>query len=230
MATRNPVKNSPVEVDHLSHYLRSVLVPSQVVSFPDFWLPSQQWLVNGLYLLINGIYWGYNQITNHLLTSWDIQVWPFFALSLTTEVLSLAIVANLMENIGYLSTNTHGEARQQLKSRSKGDLKAEEPPASLDFKLTLPRKTHAICVGFSIETKQTSIIIPLVFHIQLVFFSPPLQEKTQNRACRHRIISHGLNMGNSTVSWFWYSGGHKERAFLHNLGTVGLKFSMLRCK
>jgi len=24
-------------------------------------------------LLINGIYWGYNQLANHLLTSWDIQ-------------------------------------------------------------------------------------------------------------------------------------------------------------
>ena len=26
------------------------------------------------HLLINGIYWGYNPPTNHLLTSWDIQV------------------------------------------------------------------------------------------------------------------------------------------------------------
>ena len=25
-------------------------------------------------LLINGVYWGYNPFTNHLLTSWDIQV------------------------------------------------------------------------------------------------------------------------------------------------------------
>ena len=25
-------------------------------------------------LPINGIYWGYNPFTNHLLTSWDIQV------------------------------------------------------------------------------------------------------------------------------------------------------------
>ena len=25
-------------------------------------------------LLINGVYWGYNPLTNHLLTSWDIQV------------------------------------------------------------------------------------------------------------------------------------------------------------
>ena len=28
----------------------------------------------GYNLLINGIYWGYNPFTNHLLTSWDIQV------------------------------------------------------------------------------------------------------------------------------------------------------------
>ena len=31
--------------------------------------------INGLFhLLINGLYWGYNPLTNHLLTSWDIQV------------------------------------------------------------------------------------------------------------------------------------------------------------
>ena len=31
--------------------------------------------INGLFhLLINGVYWGYNPLTNHLLTSWDIQV------------------------------------------------------------------------------------------------------------------------------------------------------------
>ena len=30
--------------------------------------------INGLFhLLINGVYWGYNPLTNHLLTSWDIQ-------------------------------------------------------------------------------------------------------------------------------------------------------------
>ena len=28
----------------------------------------------GYNLLINGVYWGYNPLTNHLLTSWDIQV------------------------------------------------------------------------------------------------------------------------------------------------------------
>ena len=37
----------------------------------------------GYNLLINGVYWGYNPLTNHLLTSWDIQVGvsyftPFF--------------------------------------------------------------------------------------------------------------------------------------------------------
>ncbi len=30
--------------------------------------------VCGLWLLTNGVYWGYNPLTNHLLTSWDIQV------------------------------------------------------------------------------------------------------------------------------------------------------------
>ena len=28
----------------------------------------------GYNLLINGVYWGYNPLTNLLLTSWDIQV------------------------------------------------------------------------------------------------------------------------------------------------------------
>ena len=28
----------------------------------------------GYNLLINGIYWGYNPFTNHLLTSWEIRV------------------------------------------------------------------------------------------------------------------------------------------------------------
>ena len=28
----------------------------------------------GYNLLINGVYWGYNPLTNHFLTSWDIQV------------------------------------------------------------------------------------------------------------------------------------------------------------
>ena len=26
---------------------------------------------------IKGVYWGYNPLTNHLLTSWDIQVHPW---------------------------------------------------------------------------------------------------------------------------------------------------------
>ena len=34
-----------------------------------------KWLVNGIFhLLIDGIYWGYNPLTNLLLTSWDILV------------------------------------------------------------------------------------------------------------------------------------------------------------
>ena len=28
----------------------------------------------GYNLVINGVYWGYNPLTHHLLTSWDIQV------------------------------------------------------------------------------------------------------------------------------------------------------------
>ena len=42
---------------------------------------EDQWLVNGLFHpLINRVYWGYNPLTNHLLTyitSWDIQVGLF---------------------------------------------------------------------------------------------------------------------------------------------------------
>ena len=29
----------------------------------------------GYNLLVNGIHWGYNPLTNHLLASWDIQVY-----------------------------------------------------------------------------------------------------------------------------------------------------------
>ena len=31
-----------------------------------------KWLVRGYNLLINGVYWGYNPLTNLLLASWDI--------------------------------------------------------------------------------------------------------------------------------------------------------------
>ncbi len=31
----------------------------------------------GYNLLINGVYWGYHPLTNHLLTSWDIQVYLY---------------------------------------------------------------------------------------------------------------------------------------------------------
>ena len=33
----------------------------------------------GCNLLINGVYWGYNPLTNHLLTSWDIQVGEYIS-------------------------------------------------------------------------------------------------------------------------------------------------------
>ena len=35
----------------------------------------------GYNLLVNGVYWGYNPFTNHLLTSWDIQVVPVESVS-----------------------------------------------------------------------------------------------------------------------------------------------------
>ena len=48
---------------------------------------SQEVRIN---LLINGVYWGYNPLTNLLLTSWDIQVAPpfflKFALSLRDQL------------------------------------------------------------------------------------------------------------------------------------------------
>ena len=118
-------------------------------------------------------------------------VWPFFALSLTPEVFSLAILWHLMENIGYLSTNTHGEARQQLKSRSKGDLKAEEPPASLDFKLTLPRKKHAICVGFFHRNQANINYYSLgVSYPVGVFFATSSRKNTKSRLSSKRISNH----------------------------------------
>ena len=40
--------------------------------------------INGLFHLpINGVYWGYNLLTNHLLTSWDIQAPWFFGAVIT---------------------------------------------------------------------------------------------------------------------------------------------------
>ena len=36
-----------------------------------------KWGINGYNLLVNGVYWGYNTLTNLLLTSWDIQVGLF---------------------------------------------------------------------------------------------------------------------------------------------------------
>ena len=36
---------------------------------------ASKWVVNVVtYLYINGVNWGYNPLTNHLLTSWDILV------------------------------------------------------------------------------------------------------------------------------------------------------------
>ena len=35
----------------------------------------------GYNLLINGVYWGFNPLTNLLLTSWDIQVVAYFPLT-----------------------------------------------------------------------------------------------------------------------------------------------------
>ena len=46
-----------------------------------------KWLVNGCYnLLINGVYSGYNPFTNHLLTSWDIQVVLIFLLGVDKSI------------------------------------------------------------------------------------------------------------------------------------------------
>ena len=44
--------------------------------FCQTWMSQEvsKWLVNGLFhLLLIGVYWGYNPLTNHLLTSWDIR-------------------------------------------------------------------------------------------------------------------------------------------------------------
>ena len=47
----------------------------QVRAFLSTWMSQEvsKWLVNVLFHLpINGVYWGYNPLTNLLLTSWDI--------------------------------------------------------------------------------------------------------------------------------------------------------------
>ncbi len=48
-----------------------------------------KWLVNGLEhgynLLINGVYWGYNPLTTHLLTFWDILVYPNWSIGFSSN-------------------------------------------------------------------------------------------------------------------------------------------------
>ena len=44
----------------------------------------------GYNLLINGVYWGYNPFTNHLLTSWDIQACIFLLKLNGTYILLMA--------------------------------------------------------------------------------------------------------------------------------------------
>ena len=65
----------------------------------------------GCNLLINGVYWGYYPLTNHLLTSWDIQVGENILLmvqksgklthQLTVEVGSLFYY---LQGLGYIQT------------------------------------------------------------------------------------------------------------------------------
>ena len=70
-------------------------------------------LVNGLKvgddLLINGIYWGYNPLSNHLLTSWDIQV--------ARTGLQLSILLNIWYcspgTVRFSSLNTKLNSRKQ---------------------------------------------------------------------------------------------------------------------
>ena len=52
--------------------------------------------INGLFhLLINGVYWGYNPLTNHLLTSWDIQEVRFVLIIYFVEKISPILARNL---------------------------------------------------------------------------------------------------------------------------------------
>ena len=45
----------------------------------------------GYYLPINKVYWGYNPFTNHLLTSWDIQVGVIFFMTERTRHVALRL-------------------------------------------------------------------------------------------------------------------------------------------
>ena len=75
---RSPVKPRGFSQIRLAHLIQGQLGYTAQTSggFLDVLLEVR---INGLgsmgyNLLINGVYWGYNPLTNHLLTSWDIQV------------------------------------------------------------------------------------------------------------------------------------------------------------
>ncbi len=64
-------------------------------------------------LLLNGVYWGYNPPTNHLLTSWDIQAGANFQFQ---EILNTSAMGSdfvfcnghiwgVIQNSGYLKKN-----------------------------------------------------------------------------------------------------------------------------
>ena len=48
------------------------VAPSNYLNVPGSWQIVSKWVRT--YILVNGIYWGYNPFTNNLLNSWDIQV------------------------------------------------------------------------------------------------------------------------------------------------------------
>ena len=59
----------------------------------------------GYNLLTNGVYWGYNPLTNHLLTSWDIQVddTPVISFKLTCVKANHFFPAAYHQNGGFFS-------------------------------------------------------------------------------------------------------------------------------
>ena len=84
-------------------------------------------------LLVNGVYWGYNPLTNHLLTSWDIQVHhrlnpgpPFSSCNLQWEIQKFARKTHrsIWENF------VASEGRPKPKKKHRGGTHLRDPKRS----------------------------------------------------------------------------------------------------
>ena len=74
-----------------------------------------KWFVNGLFHLpINGVYWGYNPLTNHLLTSWDILVPGFLWNSFSLELLGNGAWKWWWKMVIYPLVNEHSNGKSTI--------------------------------------------------------------------------------------------------------------------